>query len=346
MSMLRLVGLVVGLAAVGFAVVHFRGPRWNRQNFYLFLLFGFALVAVSIAPGLADILEDLFDLGSFQFGRLLALLLVATTLALFLALYTKTKHDNLKRQVDRIFCAWAADELLPADAASRMKPIMVIMPALNEARNLEKILPRMPATIGGHEVGVLVIDDGSDDDTAAVALRFGAVVARNPVNRGQGAAQRVGYRVLQRHGVELGVTMDSDSQHRPEDLPAMIQPVLDRRCDLVIGSRVLGSHEGGTAVRLTGVHLLSRVLTAVTGVKITDCSSGFKAFRMDQMNKIILTEDQYQASEVLIRAAKGKLKIGEVPIHIAAREFGTSRKGHDFLYGLFYVKAMVKAWLS
>jgi glycosyltransferase involved in cell wall biosynthesis len=305
-----------------------------------------ALAAVSLVPGLADILEEMFDLGSFQFGRLLALLLVATTLALFLALYTKAKHDTLKRQVDRVFCAWAADELLPADAASRMKPITVIMPALNEARNLEKILPRMPAVIGDHEVGVLVVDDGSDDDTAAVALRLGAVVARNPVNRGQGAAQRVGYRVLQRHGIELGVTMDSDNQHRPEDLTAMIQPVLDRRYDLVIGSRVLGSHDGGSSVRVTGVHLLSRVLTAVTGVKITDCSSGFKAFRMSQMNKIILTEDQYQASEVLIRAAKGKLKIGEVPIHIAAREFGTSRKGHDFLYGFFYVKAMVKAWLS
>ena len=266
-------------------------------------------------------------------------------LALFLALYTKTKHDNLKRQVDRVFCAWAADELQPAGAASRVKPIMIIMPAFNEARNLEKILPLIPATIGEREVGVLVVDDGSDDDTSEVALRFGAVVARNPINRGQGAAQRVGYRVLQKHRVEFGITMDADNQHRPEDLPVMMQPVLDGRYDLVIGSRVLGSHITDSATRQMGVHLLSRMLTIATGVRITDCSSGFKAFRMDQINKIVLTEDQYQASEILIRAAKMNVKIGEVPIHIAAREFGTSRKGSNFTYGLFFFKALVRAWL-
>jgi hypothetical protein len=95
-----------------------------------------------------------------------------------------------------------------------------------------------------------------------------------------------------------------------------------------------------------GVHLLSRVLTAVTGVKITDCSSGFKAFRMDQITKIPLTEDQFQSSELVIQAAKKGLKIGEVPIHIDAREFGVSGKGGNFRYGLFFVKALVKAWLS
>ena len=346
MSFIRLFGLVIGLAAIAFALVHFRGARWNRQNFYLFVVVGLSLAAVSIAPGIANILTELFNVGSFEFGRLLSLLVVTTAFALLLALYTKAKLDTLKHQVDRVFCAWAADELLPADAASRLKPIMIIMPALNEARNLEKLMPRIPPVIGGHEVGVLVVDDGSDDDTSAVALRFGAVVARNPINRGQGAASRIGYRVLQKHRVDFGVTMDSDNQHQPEDLPAMLKPVLDRQYDLVIGSRVLGSHSGDSAFRNTGVHLLSWVLTAVTGTKITDCSSGFKAFRMDQIEKILLTEDQFQASEILIRGAKESLRIGEVPIHVTSRQFGVSRKGRNLSYGLFFFKALVKAWLS
>ena len=69
MSTLRVVGLVVGLAAIAFALVHFRGSRWNRQNFYLFFLVGVAFAAVSVAPGIANALEDLFNLGSFEFGR-------------------------------------------------------------------------------------------------------------------------------------------------------------------------------------------------------------------------------------------------------------------------------------
>ena len=98
-------------------------------------------------------------------------------------------------------------------------------------------------------------------------------------------------------------------------------------------------------MRHTGVHLLSRLLSAVTGVKITDCSSGFKAFRMEEINNILLTEDQFQASEILIRAAKKSLRIGEVPIHIAPRQFGVSRKGRNLTYGLFFFKALIKAWL-
>jgi hypothetical protein len=346
MSTLRLLGLMIGPAVVAFAILRFRGPRWNWQNFYLYLLVGLAVTAVSIAPGIANTLTELFNVGDFEFGRLFSLLIVTTVLALFLALYTKAKLDTLKHQVDRVFCAWAADELLPADAASRIKPIMIVMPALNEADNLEKVLHRIPSVIGGREVGVLVVDDGSEDATSAVALRFGAVVARNPINRGQGAASRVGYRVLQKHRVEVGVTMDSDNQHRPEDLPTMVEPILARRYDLVIGSRVLGSHSGGSSVRQTGVHLLSWLLSAATGIKITDCSSGFKAFRMDKINKILLTEDQFQASEILIRSAKQNLKIGEVPIHINARQFGVSRKGRNFSYGFFFFKALVKAWLT
>jgi hypothetical protein len=346
MSVLRLLGLMAGLAAITFAFVRFRGARWNRQNFYLILLVGLGLAAVSIEPGIANVLTELFNLGSFEFGRLLSLLVVTTACSLFLALYIKAKLDTLKQQVDRVFCAWAADELQPEDAASRIKPIMIIMPALNEANNLERVLLRIPSAIGGREVGVLVVDDGSDDDTSGVALRLGAVVARNPINRGQGAASRVGYRALQKHRVEIGVTMDSDNQHGPEDLPAMVQPVLDRKYDLVIGSRILGSHTADSAARHAGVHVLSWILSAVTSVKITDCSSGFKAFRMDQIGKILLTEDQFQASEILIRAAKNNLRIGEVPIHIAARQFGVSRKGRNISYGFFFFKALVKAWLS
>lgn len=346
MSELRLLGLLVGLGAITFTLIYFRGRRWSRQNFYLFLLVGIGLAAVSIAPGLANVLPELFDLGGFRFGRLLALLLAATVMLLLLVIYTKAKLDNLKHQVDRVFCALAADRLLPDNAALLFKPIMIIMPALNEAKNLEKLLPRLPACVGGHELGVLVVDDGSDDETADVALRFGAVVARNPINRGQGAASRVGYRVLQRNRVQFGVTMDADNQHRPEDLPVMLQPVLDCRYDLVIGSRVLGSRSQGSALRQSGVRILSAVVSAVIGVKITDCSSGFKAFRMDQMAKILLIEDQFQSSEVLIRAAKKRLKIGEVPVHIAERAIGISRKGRDLSYGIFFMKVLVKAWLS
>jgi hypothetical protein len=340
-----LLALLIGSTAMVFAVIRFRGANWNRPNFYLFLGVGAALTGLAVAPGIANILPELFNVGSFEFGRLLSLAVVTAALGFLLALYTKAKLDSLKVHVDRVFCAWAADDLLPLDADQRFKSVMIIMPAFNEARNLERLLPCIPRTMEGREIGVLVVDDGSEDDTTEVALRHGAIVARNRVNRGQGAASRVGYRALQRHRIEIGVTMDADGQHRPEDLNALLKPIMDCNYDLVIGSRVLGSQSGADTTRQLGVHLLSRFLSLVTGIRITDCSSGFKAFRIEKIRGILLREDQYQSSEVLIRAAKMKLRISEVPVHISDRRFGASHKGRNLTYGLFFFKAMVRAWL-
>ena len=91
--------------------------------------------------------------------------------------------------------------------------------------------------------------------------------------------------------------------------------------------------------------MLSRIVSFVTGVPITDCSSGFKAFRMSHMARLELREDQFQASEVLIQAAKQGLRIGEVPIHVERRRYGVSRKGHDFWYGLLFSKVVIRSWL-
>jgi glycosyltransferase involved in cell wall biosynthesis len=234
---------------------------------------------------------------------------------------------------------------MPQDEiATRLKRIMVIIPALNEADNLSVLLPRIPAQIGGIELGVLVVDDGSTDATQSVALEHGCLVARTPINRGQGAASRVGYGFLARHGVFIGVTMDADNQHEPSEIATLVEPVLAGRLDLVIGSRILGNADRDSTVRSLGVFAFSRLVSLLTGVHITDCSSGFKAFKIEQMTKLDLREDQFQSSEVLISAAKKGLRIGEVPIHVRRRGFGQSRKGTNFVYGLFWLRTAAKSW--
>ena len=345
MTGLRLLGLFAAVLILSYAILNYRGARWNRQNFYLLLAFGLGLFVVSVNPDSVNILRDVFNLGNFEYGRLFSLVLLAAVAANFFALYTKMKLDTLKHQVDRVFCAIAGDTVDAETAPDRMKKIMIIMPALNEAESLRNLLPRIPKQIDGHDIGVLVIDDGSSDETSKVTIENGYSVARNPINRGQGAASRVGYLVLRKHGAEIGVTMDSDGQHRPEDLAIMIRPILENKYDLVIGSRILGTQDSDSQTRFMGIYVLSWVVSLVTGVKITDCSSGLKAFRMSEMSKVMLKEDQFQASEVIIDAAKKGLRIGEVPIHIAAREFGESRKGRNMSYGFYFFKTLVKSWL-
>jgi hypothetical protein len=345
MSIIRLFGILLGAGILLVAFTYFRGHRWNRASFVLMALVGAGLLVVSVLPGSVNAVRDVFKLGDFEYGRLLAILIISNIGSLLLTLYTKAKVDGVKHLLDRSLRASSIDGVLPADdIPSRVKSIMLIIPALNEADNLATLLPRVPQKIGGMEVGVLVVDDGSADKTTEVALQHGCLVARNVVNRGQGAASRVGYGFLARQKVTVGVTLDADNQHDPNEIAQLVEPILSGKYDLVIGSRMLGEADPDSRVRFAGVILFSWLVSLLSGVRITDCSSGFKAFRIDQIAKLDLREDQFQSSEVLISAAKKGLKIGEVPIHIAKREFGESRKGTNLIYALLFFKTMARTW--
>lgn len=345
LSPLRLVGLAAGLIALTLAFLHLRGTRWNRSAFALSSFFAMALILVSLVPQTVNWLRDMLSLSGLEHGRLLALAILASFAAIVLALYTKARGDQLQCVLDRVICANAADGALNAENVDKyVKPIMILIPALNEARNFELLLPRIPREVEGIEVGVLVVDDGSSDGTGEVAKRYGCMVARNVMRRGQGAASRVGYLIAQRCGVDFAITMDADNQHRPEDLPAMLSPLLRGNADFVLGSRVLGSAQISHGIRSIGVTVLSRLITLLCGQRITDCSSGFKAFRMSAFSRLDLREEQFQNAEVIIEAVKKGLKVVEVPIHIAERSHGRSHKGTNVSYGLLFTKSMVKAW--
>lgn len=342
---LRLFGLVLGAAGVAFSLLYFRGPRWNRFNFVLALVGSMFIAVVSAEPATVNWLRDFLSLDKSEYGRLLGLLIVGTIGCFLLLLYTRAQAARQKQLVDRLIRAFGVKELAQdQQVAQRVKPIMVIIPALNEEENLRVLLPAIPRAVHGMDVGVLVIDDGSTDDTALAAQQADALVVRNIVNRGQGAASRLGYDILKRYGVTIGVTMDADNQHRPEDIAPLVEPVLQNRLDLVIGSRILGNREKDSAVRYLGIKLLSAAINALTGLHLTDCSSGFKAFRLEKLSALHLYEEQFQAAETLIVAAKAGLRIGEVPIYIRRRGFGTSKKGTNLRYGLVFAKTIVKTW--
>jgi len=345
LSLLRVVGLIVGVALMVANFLYHRGPRWRRTNFVMASLASLALITVSIDPNVIDGLPRALSLDGFAYGRLLSLAIVTSFAAVLLAFYTKARADHLHRVLDRVVCGDTAERALASPQfPAQIKPVVILIAALNEEHNLDILLPRIPREINGTAVDVLVIDDGSHDRTSEVAARHGCLVARNVVNRGQGAAFRVGYAILHRVGCEFAVTMDADNQHRPEDLPAMISPLLNGKADFVIGSRRLGSADAGSAIRSIGVLVLSRLISVLSAQTITDCSSGFRGFRMSAMSRLHLHEDQYQTSEVILEAAKKGLRILEVPIHINLRMHGESRKGPSMSYGFYFVKTMLKTW--
>lgn len=345
MSNLRIAGFIIGIIGLIATFVIYRGPKWKRANFILFTLFNLSLIIVSLNPDVVNFIRDMFALKKSQRGRIIALLIISNIFLFFYSLYTNSKLDRYQLQFDRLVRSLGADNLKERAAVfEKIKPIMVVIPAYNEAENLKEILLRFPERINGFEIGVIVIDDGSDDPTSLAAVEAGAHVLRNPINRGGGAALRLGYDILQKAGARVCVTMDADGQHQPEEIEKLVLPILNDQSDIVIGSRILGKREKDSIFRIIGVYMFSWLISLLLGKKITDPSSGFRAFKMNAMNSIQLSEDQYHTSELIIEAVKKDIRIMEVPITILKRKHGKSRKGKDWIYGFHFAKTIVKTW--
>ncbi len=222
--------------------------------------------------------------------------------------------------------------------------VAIVIPAYEEGETLPELLPRIPDRLGDTPIVVLVVDDGSRDDTAAAAMRAGALVAQLPVNRGGGAALRAGYHAAVTAGASIVVTLDADGQHRPEEIAQVVEPVLSGRVDFAAGSRVLGSAEPGAFARELGIAFFNRVVRALTRTHVTDCSNGFRAIRTEVLATLDLREPQFHAAEFLVEALTRGVRFEEVPISVLRRAHGHSKKPPTLRYGWGFCAAIVHAW--
>ena len=251
----------------------------------------------------------------------------------------------LATAADRALLSDAGGQLTVRDLPERFKGrVAIAIPAYGEAENLLQLLPRVPTHIDGVSTAVLVIDDGSEDDTSGAALRAGAVVARLPENRGGGAALRAGYALLVDAGAGVVVTMDADGQHRPEELASLVEPVLSGRVQLVQGSRVLGSAESGAFARELGVTFFNRLVRILTGARVTDCSNSFRAMQTEILAELDLRQPQFHAAEFLIEAMSRGFSFEEVPVSVLRRQQGRSKKPATLRYGFGFSLAIISAW--
>lgn len=345
-STLRLLGVFSGLVALSISFRRLRLYAEKRTDVWFLLFFGFALISVGIYPDLANIPSSLLKMGGYQWGRLLALLIFSTILLWFFVFYQRARNENRYYQFGDLVRALTVTDFLKNNIIADVTgSIIVLIPAYNEAENLEIVLSQIPKNVNSNMVHVLVLDDGSDDGTADVARRNNALVASHPTNRGGGAALKTGYDIVTRLHPAVVLTMDADGQHNPAEIETLVQPILSGEADFVIGSRVLGQCADYSRFRILGVHVFSRLINLIVGTDVTDCSSGYRAIRGKVLDECLLLQEQYHTAEVIIEAAKRGFRIIERPVTIACRLSGESKKGHDIKYGLFFLRTIIKTWL-
>jgi glycosyltransferase involved in cell wall biosynthesis len=249
--------------------------------------------------------------------------------------------DLLHFVVDR---AWSDFE--ERHPRARLGPVVALMAAYDEEENIGDVLKVMPARIGDLEVSTLVVVDGGHDDTAAVAIESGAYTCILPVNLGQGAALRLGYRLAAAHGARYVVTLDADGQNDPSEMESMVRPLLEDTADFVVASRRLGVDQTTDWFRRAGVKLYAAVLNRMISQPVTDSSNGYRAFKVELLEDILphLVEDQYQTAEVVITAASRGWRIAEQPTVWHPRASGASKKGGNLFFGIQYARVIATTW--
>jgi hypothetical protein len=226
-----------------------------------------------------------------------------------------------------------------------LAPVVIVIAAYNEAAVLPRVLTGIPSNVCGLPADIVVVDDGSTDGTAAAArTQQGVYAVTCPVNRGQGAAMRLGYRIARDHGARFIITTDADGQYDTADMPTVLAPLLDGSADFVTGSRRLGHHHSDNRFRRAGVYVFAWIVSALIGQKVTDTSFGLRAMRADLTAAVTLNQPQYQSSELLIGVRAHGYRIAEVPATMHLRGAGTTKKGGNLVYGMRYARVVFGTW--
>ncbi|MBV9383225.1 MAG: glycosyltransferase family 2 protein [Streptosporangiaceae bacterium] len=240
--------------------------------------------------------------------------------------------DSADAKIDASALETLAD--VYGERATKLPPVALVIAAYNEEGAIGPVVEALPKTVCGLATETIVVADGCADATAKEADAAGAVVCDVPVNRGQGAALRLGYRIAREGGAEYIVTTDADGQYNPLEIEGLLAPVVAGEADFVTGSRRMGSEETKDPIRRAGVRFFALLVSTLTGQRISDTTFGLRAMRAEVTGAVRLEQPQYQASELLIGVITHGYRVREVPATIHKRRVGESKKGQNPFYNL------------
>lgn len=206
-----------------------------------------------------------------------------------------------------------------------MKLLAVVIPAKDEEATIGELLNRVASVrVSGCRLRVFVVDDGSTDETTVISRKLGATVVEHPENRGLGAAVRTGLRVAVEAGASLVAYLDADLEYYPEDIPRLVEPILEGRAEYVLGSRFKGGVQRMKPYRRAGNHAFTALLMLLTGCAMSDGQTGMRAFSREAAAAAEIIHDYNYAQVLTLDLLRKGFVFEEVPIRYSLREHGTS----------------------
>lgn len=233
------------------------------------------------------------------------------------------------------------------------KKVIIIIPAYNEERNISWVLKKIPK-LPDYLVETLVINDGSEDNTALLATKHGAIVINNKKNIGLGQTIKKGLRETLKRGADIVIHLDADGQYNPEEIKRLIKPFVKverEKIDLVLGTRLQNIEFNFGPMKILGNKIISYLISLFISRKsiISDTQTGFRAISKELVEIFVkkLKGKYTYTQEMIIHTKLNNFKIVEVPIHFYQRRFGRSRLiKNPFIYLLRVIIICAKTYLG
>lgn len=222
--------------------------------------------------------------------------------------------------------------------------IYIVIAAYNEEKKISSVIKGLQEL---NYNDIVVVDDGSKDNTYSKAKSTGTTVLKHVVNRGQGAALKTGIDYSVEQGADIIITFDADGQHDANQIKNLIEPIKEGKADIVLGSRFLDNSSNTPKIRKIFLKIGALIFRVMYSVKLTDSHNGFRALSRKAAKEINITQDKMEhASEIVEEIGKRKLRYVEVPVTITYTDYSLQHGQRTSNAFKIFFKMIIKAFLK
>jgi glycosyltransferase involved in cell wall biosynthesis len=208
-----------------------------------------------------------------------------------------------------------------------LNKIIVIIPAFNEENTIAEVISKTAKILknNNYTFEIIVIDDGSTDNTYKKAIQAGSNVVEHHANLGLAEAVKTGLNEAIQKEADIIINIDADGQYDPKEIPLLVDPIINDKADIVLGSRFLGKIESMPFIKYWGNRIFTYLMRLITRYPFTDTQTGYRALSINAAKTFVLKSGYTYTQEMLIQAVESQLRIIELPIMFYKRKHGNSR---------------------
>ena len=344
----RIATIIVSL--LGILILFFLVKKDNLTigDYFVWLSLLISIVFLSLFPSSLVYLTGFISLSfNERYDRLIIISYIFVFFLITLIFYYRLKINMLRYAFVETMQLNEIHKFL-GNSKKNKKELMIAVPAYNEENNINAIIRRIPKNICGLKPYILVISDGSTDNTYSIAKKNRVSAIQLPLNFGQCVAYRTAYKIAIKLKFKYLVHLDADGQYNPEEINKLVKPLINKEADFVSGSRLRGKYEEMFAlkkiIRTIGLLFFNIVLTILLRKKITDSASGFRSITVELLSKLNFNQEQFHSSELLIEAIGKKARFIEIPVSFNKRDSGKSKKPNFLKYGFGFSNTIIRTW--